>query len=92
MIGAAQWTRAAQRELSRIGGRRASSAGELSVTEGSIAELVASGRTNQEVAAALHMSPRTVEWNLSKIYRKLGVRGRTELAAAVAGTGDELRS
>jgi DNA-binding NarL/FixJ family response regulator len=33
------------------------------------------------VALALHLSPRTVEWNLSKIYRKLGVRSRTELAA-----------
>jgi DNA-binding NarL/FixJ family response regulator len=33
------------------------------------------------VAAELHLSPKTVEWNLSKIYRKLGVRSRAELAA-----------
>lgn len=66
-------------------------AGRLSATEDSIADLVAAGRTNQEVAAALHVSPRTVEWNLSKIYRKLGVRGRTELAAAVAATGEDIR-
>jgi DNA-binding CsgD family transcriptional regulator len=83
-IGAELWAQRARQELSRIGGRRASPEGQLSATERSIAGLVAEGRTNQEVAVALHMSPRTVEWNLSKIYRKLGVRGRTELAAAVA--------
>jgi hypothetical protein len=41
-------------------------------------------RTNDEVAAALSLSPRTVQWNLSKIYRKVGVRSRMELAAALA--------
>jgi DNA-binding CsgD family transcriptional regulator len=85
-MGARLWAEQARRELARIGGR-SSSGGRLTGTEGSIAELVAAGRTNQEVAHALHLSPRTVEWNLSKIYRKLGVRGRTELAAAVAGAG-----
>jgi DNA-binding NarL/FixJ family response regulator len=84
-IGAELWAQRARRELARIGGRAASAEGELSATEQSIAELVAAGRTNQEVAAALHLSARTVEWNLSKVYRKLGVRGRTELAAAFAG-------
>jgi DNA-binding CsgD family transcriptional regulator len=87
-IGAELWVRRAQQELSRIGGRKASPSGQLSATEGSIADLVAAGQTNQEVADALHMSPRTVEWNLSKIYRKLGVRGRTELAAVASeGSG-----
>jgi DNA-binding NarL/FixJ family response regulator len=84
-IGAELWAQRARRELGRIGGRAASAEGELSATEQSIAELVAAGRTNQEVAASLHLSARTVEWNLSKVYRKLGVRGRTELAAAFAG-------
>ena len=46
-----------------------------------VADLVSEGATNQEVAARLFMSPKTVEWNLSRIYRKLGVRSRTELAA-----------
>ena len=46
-----------------------------------MADLVSAGATNQEVAARLFMSPKTVEWNLSRIYRKLGVRSRTELAA-----------
>jgi DNA-binding CsgD family transcriptional regulator len=46
--------------------------------------LVASGRSNAEVARALYVSPKTVEWNLSKIYRKLHVTSRTELAAKLA--------
>ena len=46
------------------------------------------GRTNREVAATLHLSPRTVEWNLSKVYRKLDVRSRTELAVALAKPRD----
>ena len=45
-----------------------------------MAELVASGATNREIAAALFMTVKTVEWNLSRIYRKAGVRSRTELA------------
>jgi DNA-binding NarL/FixJ family response regulator len=59
-----------------------SSERELSATEEQIAELVRSGRSNKEIAGALHLSVKTVEWNLSKIYRKLGVRSRTELGAA----------
>ncbi len=80
--GAAQWAKRSRVELGRIGGRRAAPAGALSTTESEIAKLVAAGRTNREVAAALHLSSRTVEWNLSKLYRKLGVRSRTELAHA----------
>jgi DNA-binding CsgD family transcriptional regulator len=78
-LGARLWAERTQTELGRIGGRSAAR-GTLSATEQQIAELVAAGRTNQEVAEALSLSPRTVQWNLSKIYRKLGVRSRTELA------------
>jgi DNA-binding NarL/FixJ family response regulator len=56
----------------------------LNPTERRIAELVAKGCTNHEVASRLFFSPKTVEWNLSKIYRKLHVRSRTELAAKLA--------
>jgi DNA-binding NarL/FixJ family response regulator len=56
----------------------------LNPTEQRIAELVAKGCTNHEVASRLYFSPKTVEWNLSKIYRKLHVRSRTELAAKLA--------
>jgi DNA-binding CsgD family transcriptional regulator len=75
------WAERARRESARIGGR-VSSNRELSATELKIAELVCSGQSNKEIAGALHVSVKTVEWNLSKIYRKLGVRSRTELGAA----------
>ncbi len=78
--------------MARIGGRRGPSSGALTATESAIAELVAAGRTNDEVAVALSLSPRTVQWNLSKIYRKLGVRSRTELAAARAARPAEAPS
>jgi DNA-binding CsgD family transcriptional regulator len=53
-----------------------------------VAELVSAGRTYREVADALFISPKTVQWNLSKIYRKLGVRSRAELAAKLASESD----
>lgn len=53
---------------------------ELTKVEQSVARQVALGRTNHEVAEALQISEKTVEWNLTKVYRKLGVRSRTELA------------
>ena len=80
-LGARVWSERARSELRRIGGRTASD-GELSETERQIVELVVAGRRNREVAAELSLSPNTVAWNLSKIYRKLGVGSRTELAAA----------
>jgi DNA-binding CsgD family transcriptional regulator len=79
-LGATPWAQRARRELGRIGGRRSAQEG-LSTTETEIVELVVAGRSNKEVAQALHLSPKTVEWNLSKVYRKLGVHSRTELAA-----------
>jgi DNA-binding CsgD family transcriptional regulator len=53
----------------------------LTETERRVAETVAAGHSNAEAAHALFMSPKTVEWNLSKIYKKLHVRSRAELAA-----------
>ena len=52
----------------------------LTESERRVAELVASGRSNQEAAAELFISVKTVEANLTRIYRKLSVRSRTELA------------
>ncbi len=75
-------------ELARVGGRAAAAAGALTPTEERIAALVAAGRTYREVADALFISPKTVQWNLSKIYRKLAVRSRAELAAKLASDGD----
>jgi DNA-binding NarL/FixJ family response regulator len=82
-LGARLWAKKARSELRRIGGRTASDS-ELSETERQIVELVIAGRKNLEVAAELSLSPNTVAWNLSKIYRKLGVRSRTELAAQLS--------
>jgi DNA-binding CsgD family transcriptional regulator len=74
------WAARARHELARIGGRRIAD-GTLTETERRIAVLVAAGRSNAEVARELVLSVKTVEWNLSKAYRKLGVRSRAELAA-----------
>ena len=53
--------------------------GDLTPAERRVAELAASGLTNRDVAAALFISPKTVEANLSRIYRKLGIHTRAEL-------------
>jgi DNA-binding CsgD family transcriptional regulator len=82
-LGAATWTQRAAAELARIGGR-APSSGELTPVERRVAELVAAGRTNREVAAALFLSTRTVEGHLSRVYGKLGVRSRVELTRKLA--------
>ncbi len=78
-LGAPLWAEKARSELARIGGR-APSRGELTEAERRIAALVAEGRTNREVAAALFVTEHTVEGALTRVYRKLGVRSRTELA------------
>jgi DNA-binding CsgD family transcriptional regulator len=84
-LGARLWLEKTRSELRRIGGRT-SHEGQLSETERRIVELVVAGRRNREVAAELSLSPNTIAWNLSKVYRKLGVSSRTELAAQIAAT------
>ena len=49
-----------------------------------VAELVAAGMSNREIAATLHMSTRTVEAHLTKIYRHYGVRSRSQLAGSLS--------
>ncbi len=72
------WADRARAELARadVGTRRLSS---LSPSEQRVAELAASGMTNRDVATALFISPKTVESNLARIYRKLGIHSRAEL-------------
>jgi DNA-binding NarL/FixJ family response regulator len=77
-LGARGWAAKARRELGRIGGRTRTEG--LTPAELRVAALVAEGRTNREVAAALVLGERTVETHLSHIYAKLGVRSRAELA------------
>jgi len=79
---APMWAARARAELSRIG-LRPSAPLELTATEERVAALAASGHTNRQVAAALFLSRRTVEDNLARVYRKLGVSSRAELGAAM---------
>ncbi len=85
-LGALVWAGRARAELSRIGGRRTTEG--LTPTERRIVELVAQGRSNKEVGAALFVTAKTVETTLSRIYRKLGVHSRTELAHRLGTTPD----
>lgn len=78
-LGSRPWLERVEDERSRLGVRR-SEVHELTATERRIAELVAQGRSNAEIAAMVMVSVRTVESNLTRVYRKLGVRSRTELA------------
>jgi DNA-binding CsgD family transcriptional regulator len=82
-LDAVVWADKAGAELGRIGGR-AGSPLELTDAERRIAEQVAAGLSNKEVAAALFLSVSTVEAALWKVYRKLDVRSRTQLAARLA--------
>jgi DNA-binding NarL/FixJ family response regulator len=81
--GAAGWAAVARDELDRARGRRGSPE-RLTATERQIAELAVAGLRNAEIAARLFLSGKTVEANLSRAYRKLGVRSRTELAGQLA--------
>ena len=86
-VSALRFRDAAAAQLRELGvrvhgtGRRGDGrAGQLSPREHEVAELVSQGRTNREVAAALFLSEKTVEYHLSHVYAKLGVRSRVQLA------------
>jgi DNA-binding CsgD family transcriptional regulator len=78
--GAAAWAGQARTELGRVCLYHRPQ-GELTDSERRVAGLAATGLTNREVAAQLFMSPKTVEANLARAYRKLGIRSRAELGA-----------
>ena len=59
---------------------------ELTPHERAVAELVRRGATNREAGSALFVTPKTIEYHLASIYRKVGVRSRTELAIALFRT------
>jgi len=87
-LGAAPWAERATTEL-RASGETIEPGGviatnELTPQELQVALTVAKGATNREAGAALFLSPKTIEAHLGRVYRKLGVRSRTELAALLA--------
>jgi DNA-binding CsgD family transcriptional regulator len=86
-LGAASWAQRAREELraSGEGTRRREPAlvHRLTPRELEISLLAGEGATNREIAARLFLSAKTVELHLGRVYRKLGIRSRTELARAV---------
>ena len=86
-LGASGWAAQARAELAAAGERSKhpkatvrAALGALTEQELRIALLIAEGVTNREAAAALYLSPKTIGYHLGKVYAKLGVRSRTELA------------
>jgi DNA-binding CsgD family transcriptional regulator/tetratricopeptide (TPR) repeat protein len=87
-----RWVRVAAAELNATGATVRSTADseahDLTSQETRVALLVAAGKSNKEVAAALFLSPRTVERHLGSVFRKKGFRSRTELTRAYAARVD----
>jgi DNA-binding CsgD family transcriptional regulator len=87
-LGARSWAERTRTELRATGEQQArrteTAAEQLTPHELQIAVLVAQGMTNREAAAALFLSPKTIEYHLGQIYRKLDVRGRAQLARLMA--------
>ncbi|MFI1481956.1 AAA family ATPase [Streptomyces sp. NPDC020747] len=90
-LGAVRMRAMAEAALREGGARRAATArtgsGSLTASERRIAELAAQSRTNVEIAELLHLARRTVETHLTSAYRKLGIRRRAELGAALTDAG-----
>jgi DNA-binding NarL/FixJ family response regulator len=92
MLGAASWAERARAELRATGEtarkRDPSSFDQLTQQELQVVRAVSQGATNREAAAQLFISPRTVDHHLRGVFRKLGIRSRSELVRAVlAGDG-----
>jgi DNA-binding CsgD family transcriptional regulator/HEPN domain-containing protein len=88
-LGATIWAQRAERELAAAGYSRRTPAehspwAELTAAETRVAQVIVEGATYEEAASALFVSPRTVESHLRQIYRKVGVRSRSELTRRLA--------
>lgn len=88
VLGAERWSARATAELKAAGehvrGHAVAVTAELTAQELQVARLVAEGASNKEAAAALFLSPKTIEYHLGNVYRKLGVRSRAQLARRFA--------
>jgi ATP/maltotriose-dependent transcriptional regulator MalT len=86
-LGAAPWAERTLAELRASGEkarRRATPVDDLTPQELAVAKLVAGGATNREAAATLFVSPKTIEFHLANVYRKLDVRSRSDLVRSFA--------
>lgn len=86
-MGSTGWAEAARSELARVGARRPRAAGELTEAERRVVELAVEGMSNKEIARALVVTVPTVEAHLSRVYAKLGVRSRGQLAGRLSAGG-----
>jgi DNA-binding NarL/FixJ family response regulator len=90
-MGAAAFSERARRELLATGEsarqRATGTRADLTPQEAQIARLAPAGRTNPEIGSELFISPRTVEYHLSKVFTKLGLTARRELSNVVARLG-----
>ena len=89
-IGMGAFAERARRELvatgEKVRKRSVDTQDDLTPQELQIARLASDGHTNPEISAQLFLSPRTVEWHLGKVFEKLEIRSRRELAAALQRT------
>ena len=84
-LGAAAWAAEAQHELRAAGAhRRGPRADGLTAQERRVAAAVRRGATNRQIAEELFLAPKTIDFHLRQIYRKLGVHSRTQLVAELA--------
>jgi DNA-binding CsgD family transcriptional regulator len=90
-LGAGFWVARARDELGRIGLRRAVSVNGPTPAQQRVADLMATGASNREIAGTLHMSLRSVESHLTSLYRQFDVRSRAQLVAKLA-TGTAISS
>ena len=92
-LDAEPWAERARSELAATGETRRrrdpATVDELTPQELQIALLLASGKTTREAAAALFLSPKTVEYHLRHVYLKLGIHSREELARALPGSSPQ---
>ncbi|NUR31718.1 MAG: hypothetical protein HOV83_38750, partial [Catenulispora sp.] len=88
-LRARRWEALCEEELTHLVAAKSPEPKGLTSYETQVARHVGAGRTNNETAAALYISPKTVEYHLRNLYKKLGIRSRTELARIVATWEDE---
>ena len=78
-LGSPLWADRVRAELDRLNAVSSTEVSGLTPAEARIAQLASAGLSNREIAAELSLAPKTVEMNLSSVYRKLGIRSRAQL-------------